>query len=120
MRRLVGLLLASGCGFTVPGVAGTPDDARDAAAEGAAIDPDAHVDAAIDGPPAVGKLVGSATVTTAIFDLTTEGTIDWGEWGMTQTGDFIRKAGGGNVIPNVTVIGGGAYVGYGNSYMQAG
>ncbi len=115
------LLLATavavaGCSFSLSAPA-TDDDASPGDARAG----DADESAPDVNPPITGALSGSGVLlTSGVFDLTTEGTLDWAEWGMTSTSDFIRKASGGGLIPNVTMINGTSYTGYGNSYMQAG
>jgi hypothetical protein len=78
-------------------------------------------DAGLDAAPAVGMLTGSGTLLgNTTIDLSSEGTADWAEWGMTSATDFNHMASNGGKIANVTAINTTTIYGYGNNYMQAG
>jgi hypothetical protein len=41
----------------------------------------------------------------AQVDLSAEGTLDWGHWGLTSRNSFVRKL-GGSILANVSILGG--------------
>jgi len=57
--------------------------------------------------PSIGMLAGSASVAPAGVNLSTEGTLDWVHWGLTDASGFNRKSGTIQQISNYTKIGNG-------------
>src|SRR5512135_1092585 len=86
---------------------------------------DARADSTTDAPPdapPTGSLTGTpaSADTLTDVDLTTEGILDWAEWGMTSATDFNHKATGGGKIADATPINTTTVYGYGNNYAGRG
>jgi hypothetical protein len=63
-----------------------------------------------------GSLAGSVANPPLHVNLTTEGTADWAHWGLTTTNSFNHKAGVGQSISQVSVLGSQPVMRYTNNY----
>jgi hypothetical protein len=57
--------------------------------------------------PGAGSLVGSSAVAPATVDLSSQGTLDWADWGLNDATSFDHKATVPALLPTYTLVSGG-------------